>query len=932
MSTIPNRIASVFQQLRHASVAYLLPLLMSLAISARVHALDFTYTISNNTVTITGYTGSGGAVTIPATINGLPVTSIGYSAFYNNKDILTSVTIPASVSSIGDSAFDYCTSLTAITVDVTNSTYASLAGVLFDKSLTTLIQCPNGKTGIYAIASSVTSIGDRAFYYCTGLTSVTIPAGVTSIGSHAFQFCSKLTSASFMSKAPTMGSSVFSYVASGFIVYYYNGRNFTSPTWNGYTSVGQAAPIIALEQPAGTAVAVGGVSNFGTYAMGDFTSKVFTLRNTGDAALTGITITQDGSNSGDFTVGAPGATTIAPGASTTFSVTYAPTATGTRIAAIHIASNSPDKNPYNINLTGTGTPTPPFTFTSSGSAITITGYTGSGGNAVVPATMAGLPVTTIAANAFLNNTLLTGVSIPASVTSIGNSAFSGCSGLTGVYFLGSVPSLGTTVFLGDTTALAYYLPSVSGWGATVGGLTTVPVSYTSTTSNGAIAITGYTGSGGVVSVPAMINAQPVTSIGSWAFARCATVTSVVIPNGVTSIGDHAFYQCSGMTGVTLPASLTSIGDDAFFLLGGLASVTIPAGVTSIGVQAFAGCGGLTAISVDAANASYSSLNGVLFNKAQSLLIQYPAGKSIPYTVPPGVTNIGDFAFYNCLGLTGVTFPAGLLSIGNGAFESCGAITSITLPAGMTRIGDQAFSGCGGLTSLSLPDSITYIGDMAFASCVGLSRVTLPASLTSIGMMAFASCSGLTSVTIPATVKQIGSYAFYGDGNLVRAYFLGNAPAMGYSAFDSAASGFTVSFHSSVTGFTTPAWAGYQAVNADTASLFTNWLLAHNLPIDADPLSDPNGDGVSLVMAYALNLDPNLNLSGSMPKSLIVGNQLRLTYYAGNPDVSYTVEASSDLQSWSAGNVILTALDANHLRTATVTITGSPRFLRLGVAY
>ena len=193
------------------------------------HHDDFTYTINGNTITITGYTGAGGAVSIPNTINGLPVTSIGNYAFYQCPNLtsvtipnsvtsigagafyyctsLTNVTIPASVTSIGDYAFISCTRLSAITVDASNPIYSSLNGVLFNKSQTTLIKYPGGKGGSYAIPNSVTSLGAGAFYTCTSLTDITIPSSVTDIGSvvvielhkatniwsYAFYYCTSLT-------------------------------------------------------------------------------------------------------------------------------------------------------------------------------------------------------------------------------------------------------------------------------------------------------------------------------------------------------------------------------------------------------------------------------------------------------------------------------------------------------------------------------------------------------------------------------------------------------------------------------------------------------------------------------------------------------------------------------------------------------------------
>ena len=115
--------------------------------------VPFNYTTNNGAITITGYIGSGGAVSIPSTINGLPVTSIGSWAFASTT--LTSVIIPNSVTVISDGAFSYCPSLATITVDALNPVYNSVDGVLFDKSTNTLIQCPGGKVGGYIVPNSV---------------------------------------------------------------------------------------------------------------------------------------------------------------------------------------------------------------------------------------------------------------------------------------------------------------------------------------------------------------------------------------------------------------------------------------------------------------------------------------------------------------------------------------------------------------------------------------------------------------------------------------------------------------------------------------------------------------------------------------------------------------------------------------------------------
>jgi hypothetical protein len=252
---------------------------------------EYIYTHDNYSATIIQYGGSGGAVTIPSTYDGLPVTSIGDGTFENCYNLttitipnsvtsigpnafsgctlltsvtipnsvtnignaafktctrlisvtlgsnvtsigsnafqdcnsLTNVTIPKSVTNIGIGAFWYCSSLTAITVDPKNTNYSSLDGVLFNQSQTTLIQCPGGKAGSYTVPNSVTSIGSSAFWYCTSVISVTIPNGVTSLGDNALFDCTRLTGAYFQGNAPSLGGSSVFYGDTNTVVYYLPG-------------------------------------------------------------------------------------------------------------------------------------------------------------------------------------------------------------------------------------------------------------------------------------------------------------------------------------------------------------------------------------------------------------------------------------------------------------------------------------------------------------------------------------------------------------------------------------------------------------------------------------------------------------------------------------------------------------------------------------
>jgi hypothetical protein len=190
------------------------------------------------------------------------------------------------------------------------------------------------------------------------------------------------------------------------------------------------------------------------------------------------------------------------------------------------------------------------------------------------------------------------------------------------------------------------------------------------TNNGAITITGYTGSGGTLVIPNTINGLPVTAIGSDAFFNTA-LTWVAIGTNVTTIGGGAFQACTSLSSIYLPNSVTSIGNDAFWDCAALPAITIPISVTNIGVTVFYNCSSLTAITVDANNPAYSSANGVLFTKSQTTLIQYPEAKTGAYQIPSGVTNIGAYAFKYCYYLTNVTIPTSVMSIGTSGFAACG---------------------------------------------------------------------------------------------------------------------------------------------------------------------------------------------------------------------------------------------------------------------
>ncbi|MBD5104216.1 MAG: leucine-rich repeat protein, partial [Ruminococcaceae bacterium] len=383
--------------------------------------------------------------------------------------------------------------------------------------------------------------------------------------------------------------------------------------------------------------------------------------------------------------------------------------------------------------------------------------------------------------------------IPDSVTDIGSNAFSGCKFLASVVIPGSVTEIGngfrvSNIFTGcsslkkievDADNSAY----MSADGVLYNKEQTVLICYPA----------GKEGE-------TFLFPDSVTEIGDYAFSDCTSITSFTIPSGIERIGNSAFKKCKALECVDflgdVPSSdyikfgydigwfsecdaLAEINVDEsssgysaidgvlynkdqtellFCPFGYSGVLVIPSSVIVISSDIFYHCSLLTAFDVDEGNTVFSSKEGVLYNKDKSQLRAYPCNIEGAFTVPDGVTSIGNRAFENCQ-VEAVTLPDGVTSIGYNAFSSCIKLKSINLPDDLTSIGGGAFGGCPKLKSISLPDSVTDIDFFTFSG-TGLTEVTIPNSITRIESGAF-SWSALYSIVIPSSVTYMSNTVFDG---------------------------------------------------------------------------------------------------------------------------------------------------------------------------
>ena len=767
------------------------------------------YTLSNDgTYYILSSTGSctDTDIVIAEEYEGLPVKEIGHSVFSSSPN-RRSITIPDSVTNIGDNVFFNCKDLVNIIVDDNNKVYKSIDGNLYSKDEKSLIMYAIGKRdSTFVIPESVTAIGDSAFCFGESLTSITIPSSVTYIGDCAFDRCSSLTSVTIPDGVTTIGSGAFNHCVSL--------ASITIP--DSVTYIGDSAFVKCLALKSIT------IPESITF-IGDSTFAFC-------SNLTSITIpngvTEIGDNAFLYCVG------------------LTSVAIPERVASIgdHAFESCSSLASITIPSSVTKIGYSAFYYCTSITSIKIPGR-----------------VTVIHDETFGYCTNLKSIIIPNSVTSIGGWAFFDCTNLEKVYYTGTAAEwkkISIYLFEDDapidsslTSATRYYYsesqPTKKGnfWHYDDNGEVAIWEAYVAPEDENASEGLAYTlsndGTCYIVSgigtctdtdivIPREYNGKPVTIIGGQAFYG-ANITSVTIPDSVTTIYGYAFGNCTNLTSITIPDSVTSVGICAFYGCTGLTQVIVGSSVTEIDDAAFHDCTALRNVyymgsaenwknvSAESAGAYFTNSLHYYYSESEPTVkgyfwrydengnvavwenalpeisagsegLEYALNEYGAYYVLSGIGTCTDTdiviadrydglpvkviqwgVFRDCTDIVSVKIGNNVTSIGSSAFENCSSLTSVIIPNSVTSIGDHAFSGCSSLASIIIPDSVNDIGYSYLDGLDVIYYCGIPVQWNNIcGRVAFPDGSINEWVTIPCYFYsenppvEIGNFWHYDD--------------------------------------------------------------------------------------------------------------------------------------------------------------------------
>ena len=656
------------------------------------------------------------SVTIPGS-----VTSISDYAF-NCCIALTSITIPNSVTSIGREAFNSCSKLTSITIP--NSVTIIEAGAFNNSRNLLSIDIPNSVTIIkgeafygtawydnqpdglvYAgrvaykykgtmpentsiiLKNNTVGISDFAFYNCSNLSSITIPANLTEIGEGAFGNCNSLQNINMMTPTPpNISANTFSdYSATLNIIdgtqeLYQNHeywKNFINISGSYNTDIDQHTDIVYFEDESAKS--------------GSEITLSLKMKNTKEvSALMFDLYLPEGVNLNTNTYG-------------NFIIKYNAETKRSKPAMQNIYSSRQSDGSIRVLCYGN-------------SADVITGNEGD---------VYDFPLT-LSENIkegehkiFLKNIEMTSpqgesteLFIVSSKISVSNSVPETKAEIDGIYY--------------------YFNHS----------LKTATVTYGNSSYN------SYSGSV-VIPNKVVYNDVPydVKAIGDFAFAKCTNLNSVVIPNSITYIGNSAFNGSSKITSIAIPESVALIEECAFSGCDGLTSIIVADNNNTYDSRD--NCNAIieTETNMLTSGCKTSVIPNSVVAIGNSAFSECRRMSSV--TIPESVTSIGDYAFYGCAGLTEITIPNSVVTLGYGAFSGCKGMKTVAISESINAIRGEVFSGCSSMESVTIPDGITAIGSNAFENCSKMTAIKIPESVMSIGRQTFEDCNSMETVDVAA---------------------------------------------------------------------------------------------------------------------------------------------------------------------------------------
>ncbi|MCH5350565.1 MAG: leucine-rich repeat protein [Clostridiales bacterium] len=597
-----------------------------------LEAFDFTSTPT--TLIITGLKSTLTTIVIPE-----GVTSIAEDAF-SGCSTLISIEIPSSVESIGRNAFYGCSNLTSIEVAVNNAIYSSQDGILYNKAKTDFIHVPLAIKSV-TIPSSITNIGQRVFEGCSKLVSLEIPANVTSIGQSAFNGCSGLESL----EIPFVGECVgkegnthFGYIFGAGS--YSDNNNYVPVALKTVVVTGDTNIADYAFNDCSSIVSItisDTVTNIGTYVFYNCSSlESLTIPFVG-ANKEGTGKTNFGYIFGAYSylfhdsrnfsyIPATLQTVVITGGASIDNNAFYECRTLNAIEMLTSVTSIGNDAFYKCSsLTSIIIPDSVKSIGSSAfygcSSITKVNYIGdiAGWCKISFENSSSNPLYYVH-NLYINSKLVTEIEIPKDVASVGGYTFYNCTSLESINIPSSVKSIGEWAFYGCSNLTSVEIPdSVT----SIGGFA---FSHCSTLTRiklprGMLIIEEQTFYDCIqlkeIEVP-----NSVLSIGRSAFGYCRSLESINIPNSVKSIGDRAFYGCSNLTSIKIPGSVVNIESYAFYECSRLTSIKLSNGITTIKERAFFYCSRLKEIEIPS---SVSSIAGEAFGNCYGLTTIYYGG-------------------------------------------------------------------------------------------------------------------------------------------------------------------------------------------------------------------------------------------------------------------------------------------------------------------